>query len=390
MPRYICSKCLRVFEEPSHGVCPDCHQGPPHVYDFKNSDDYLKGKIPLVLEERKKLGLDGLVGGLECVIINTEPDRQKEAVAELLRWTGLELGQTFQDPQYITCVLRTKGSADFLVRSRTGGDNPFVPFNVFPKSKHLPHTRLETFVFCTEDIEEYFSIQKSRGVNFLTPGIIHAPNFSFIQTIPSNLTGNSLGFIQWREGRGDYLTAGSESLDWRMEKPEKGYLKNIGRLDHTATRLEAVDRDAAIIEFMELTNYHFDFAIYVKIFNSITNVARLSAQDFAMVFTSGISPYISDRESGPTEKYIHNYGPRVHHMAFQTENIDETFAALKREGMEFLIELVGSPDEGLKQTFTVESEHTLLVNEYIHRYGDFDGFFTRSNVTMLTGATDKQ
>jgi 4-hydroxyphenylpyruvate dioxygenase-like putative hemolysin len=390
MARYICSKCLRVFEEPSHGQCPNCHQGPPHVYDFKNSDDFLKGKIPLVLEERKRLGLDGLVGGLECVIINTEPDRQKQAVAELLRWTGLELGQTFRDHQYITCVLKTEGSADFLVRSRTGDDNPFVPFNVFPKSKHLPHTRLETFVFRTEDIEEYFSIQKSRGVNFLTRDIIHTRNYSFVQTIPSNLTGNSLGFIQWKDARGDYLTAGSEPLDWRIEKPEKGYLKNIGRLDHTATRLEAVDRDAAIIEFMELTDYHFDFAIYVKIFNSITNVARLSAEDFAMVFTSGISPYINDRESGPTEKFIHNYGPRVHHMAFQTENIEHTFSDLKRDGMEFLIELVGSPDEGLKQTFTVESEHTLLVNEYIHRYGDFDGFFTRSNVTMLTGATDKQ
>jgi len=139
-----------------------------------------------------------------------------------------------------------------------------------------------------------------------------------------------------------------------------------------------------------LTNYNFDFAIYVKVFNSITNVARLSQSDFAMVFTSGISPYISDAESGPTEKFIHNYGTRVHHMAFHTEEIEDTFAALKEDGMDFLIELVGSPREGLKQTFTVASENTLLVNEYIHRYGDFDGFFTRSNVTLLTGATSKQ
>ena len=58
--------------------------------------------------------------------------------------------------------------------------------------------------------------------------------------------------------------------------------------------------------------------------------------------------------------------------------------------MEFLVELVGSPDEGLKQTFTVQSPHTMLVNEYIHRYGDFDGFFTSSNVEVLTKATEKQ
>jgi hypothetical protein len=32
----------------------------------------------------------------------------------------------------------------------------------------------------------------------------------------------------------------------------------------------------------------------------------------------------------------------------------------------------------------------MLVTEYIHRYGDFDGFFTKSNVTLLTGATGRQ
>lgn len=58
--------------------------------------------------------------------------------------------------------------------------------------------------------------------------------------------------------------------------------------------------------------------------------------------------------------------------------------------MSFLLDLVGSPREGLKQIFSCPSENTLLVNEYIYRYGDFDGFFTKSNVTLLTGATTKQ
>ena len=64
--------------------------------------------------------------------------------------------------------------------------------------------------------------------------------------------------------------------------------------------------------------------------------------------------------------------------------------AIKADGQEFLIELVGSPAEGLKQTFTQPSPHTLLVHEYIYRYEDFDGFFTNSNVTALTKATEKQ
>ena len=58
--------------------------------------------------------------------------------------------------------------------------------------------------------------------------------------------------------------------------------------------------------------------------------------------------------------------------------------------MKFLVDLVGSPEEGLKQTFTVASENTFLVNEYIQRYEGFEGFFTKSNVTELTRATDKQ
>ena len=109
-----------------------------------------------------------------------------------------------------------------------------------------------------------------------------------------------------------------------------------------------------------------------------------------MVFTSGITPYTNDEASGPTEKFIRNYGMRVHHMAFQTERIEETVTQLKKEGMEFLLELVGSEADGLKQIFSEPSQHTLIVNEYIHRYGNFNGFFTRSNVEKLTEATAKQ
>lgn len=386
MAQLICSKCMKVHTAEGK-KCPECGAGPPVVYNFRNSDDFLKKETAKVLTERKEAGLQGLVGGLACVIINTEPENQKAAIAELLQYTGLQFEGAIEDVEYVTGILKRKGSADFLIRSRKKG-NPFTEFNTFPKSEHVPNTRLETFVFYTKDIEKYVSIQKSRGVKFLSD-IVHTDNYSFVQTIPSKYTGNSLGLIQWKI-KGDYSTAESEVLNWQMEKPDSAYLKNIKELDHTAARVKAQHRDAAIIEFMELTNYNFDFAIYVKVFNSITNVARLSQSDFAMVFTSGISPYISDAESGPTEKFIHNYGTRVHHMAFHTEKIEDTFAALKEDGMDFLIELVGSPREGLKQTFTVASENTLLVNEYIHRYGDFDGFFTRSNVTLLTGATGRQ
>ena len=390
MVKLICPRCMKVHYNSHNGNCPDCKLSPPNVYDFKNSDEFLIKETQRVLDERKEYGLEGLVEGLDSIIINTENERQVTAVTEFLNNTGLVVSQIFKDKQYQTFVLKTKDSANILVKTRHKDDNPFLFFNKFIKSKHLPNTRLETFVFKTKNIEKYFEIQKSRGVNFLTNDIIHKNNFSFVQTIPSSFTGVSIGFIQWKRDIGNYISSEDEIIDLNIAKPKKDFLENIKELDHTATRVRAKDRDSAIIEFMNLTNYNFDFAVYVKLFNSITNVARLSKKDFAMVFTSGISQYVNDEMSGPTEKFIHNYGTRVHHLAFRTADIEDTFQSLKKDGQKFLIDLVGSHNEGLKQTFTTASENTLIVNEYIQRYGDFDGFFSKNNVTLLTKATDNQ
>ncbi len=383
-----------MTDNPESDPTKELELGKDLLEKLQNSDENLRREAPRIVEERKNLGLEGLVGGLQAVIINTEPELQKAAAEELLRCTGMNFHSAFQGSRSTTCVLKVPGapdfrSADFIIRSTPDRKNPFKTINIAPKSKHLPNTRLETFVFETSDIDKYVSIQKSMGVKFLTD-ITDEENYSFVMTVPSQFTGNSIGLIQWTGKRGDYATSDAAPLDWNLQKPDFDYLKNIRWIDHAATRVKAQDRDAAIIEFMKLTNYKFDFAIYVRGFNSITSVARLSHSDYAMVFTSGITPYISDDVSGPTEKFIHNYGTRVHHVAFQTEKIDETFQAIKDDGMKFLIELIGSPEEGLKQTFTEPSKNTLLVNEYIHRYGDFDGFFTKSNVTLLTAATGKQ
>ena len=358
---------------------------------FSNDDAALRREVDRVMADRERLGLTGMVGGLECVVINTEPDRQKGAVDELLASTGLEFVVAFEDLGARTCVLKQEGGADFLVTSRIGLENPFRELNIAPRTEQIPNTRLETLVFKCPELERYVDIQKARGVEFETDEIVETDTYLYIQTKPSPYTGNALGFIKWIDGReGAYFWEGAARLPWTFEKPQLPFLRNIFELDHMATRVRAEERDKAILEFMELTNYKFEFAIYVESLNSITNVARLSQDDYAMVFTSGIKPFTSVEESGPTELFIHNHGTRVHHMAFRTEKIEETYAGLAENGMEFLVELVGSPEEGLKQTFTRPFANTLLVNEYIQRYGDFTGFFTRSNVTLLTEATTRQ
>jgi 4-hydroxyphenylpyruvate dioxygenase-like putative hemolysin len=355
-----------------------------------NDDRKLVEEAEKVKQQRKEAGLEGLTGGLECVVINVDRERFRPAVGELVDTTGLELRVSFEHAQKRQAHLGLEGCADFIITARLGGKNPFLELNRRPKTAHMEQARLETFVYSCEDLSKYVAIQKKRGVPFATEGIVETDKYSFIQTMPSRYTGNSIGFIQWKKDKGDYLVEPARPLDMKIAKPKKHYLSNIFELDHTATRVRAEERDAAILEFMRLTDYDFDFSFHVDSLNSITNVARLSPDDYAQVFTSGIKPFRGLEESGPTERYIYNYGTRVHHMAFRTENIEETFDALKADGMEFLVELVGSKEDGLKQTFTQSSPHTFLVNEYIHRYGDFDGFFARSNVTELTRATEKQ
>ncbi len=389
MAKLICGNCHKVYESSKDGKCPKCEDKSNQFYEFSNSDDYLQEQVPKIKQFRKDIGLQGLVKGLNCVIINTEPEQQDLAVKELLKNTGFNYGHSFQDSNFNTTVLKASNSADILIKSRKKEKNPFHSYNIRPKAKKLPNTRLESFVFEVSNLSKYVEIQKEQDVKFLT-NIVDTDNFSFIQTEPSKYIGTSYGFIQWHKNKGDYHPDEFNSFSRDIKKPDFDYLRNIKELDHTATRVKAQDRDAAILEFMKLTNYDFNFAIYVKNLNSITNVARLSAKDFAMVFTSGITNYKNSKESGPTERFTYNYGTRVHHMAFHTNKIEDTFEGLKENGMDFLIQLIGSENEGLKQTFSVQSPHTLIVNEYIHRYGDFDGFFTKSNVTDLTRSTEKQ
>jgi hypothetical protein len=384
--------------------------------NLKDRDEALRREAASVMEWRKLSGLEGLVGGLQAVIVNTERHLQNAAAEELIRYSGLKFEEAFIDREYRTFVLKVPGSvefrsADFLIRSRLMGNSPFSSVNAAAQTGSYPCTRLETFVFETRDIERYVSIQSRIGVKFQSE-ILDLGNCYFIQTMPSQFTGNSIGFIEWKGKRGVYSTPESRIISQETQAFEsssggpiekagssggsagisarRSHLRNIRWLDHAATRVRAQDRDPAILEFMRLTNYNFDFAIYVRSLNSITNVARLSSSDFAMVFTSGITPFVSRQQSGPTEKFISNFGPRVHHIAFQTEEIESTVEALRRDGMQYLLDLVGSPEEGLKQIFTHPSRNTLLVTEYIHRYGDFDGFFTKSNVTSLTASTAKQ
>lgn len=357
---------------------------------FQNSDQLLLRAAKEIILERRKLGLDGMTGDLQFIVVNVEPFLLQKSAQEILSMTGFNVQDSFEDDEFCTVVLSTNNSADILLRSRKGDVflNPFYALNKFPRSKDQPNTRLEALFFECEKISEYFEKQINRGTKFMQKNVCEGDEISFVQTLPSPFTHNSVGVVKFRGNKRNYRSKTCRDLNLQIKKPiERKYLENVKYIDHLATRIAAKDRDNAILEFMSLTDFDFEFAIYVESLNSITNVARRKGAKFAHVFTSGISEYSDDVTSGPTEKFVHNYGPRTHHVAFHTEDIDETYSSLEQDGVRYLVPLVGSREEGLKQTFTVPSKNSMLVTEYIHRFDGFDGFFTKSNVTKLTAAT---
>lgn len=345
----------------------------------------------LLLEEaralkaaRKEAGIENLLAGLAGIVIRVQENRLNDSIRELVSTTALEHVQSFSHGGFSQALLQAERTPAFIVRENKE-PSPIRHLNTRPRTESAPDTRLETFIFEAPDIKELVDIQRGRGVSF-TSEIREIGDNLFIRTRPSPNTHNSVGYVQFL---GDKSFCPEKAAFKHIPKPENDFIGKIGFLDHAATRITHSDRIPAILEWMNLTGYDFSESVYAERFNSITNVTRLRGRDFAMVLTSGIGPSAGDRPD-PTEKFVRNYGKRVHHLAWQADPIADVFEGLKCGGTGFLLDLVGGKDEGLMQTFTVPSKNTFLVQEYIHRYGDFDGFFTKDNVTKLTAATDAQ
>ncbi|MFQ6107021.1 MAG: hypothetical protein ACE5QF_05485 [Thermoplasmata archaeon] len=386
--KLICPSCQEAFDTDKK-KCPKC--GDVHQVGVPEEEKLLE-ESRVVAEESEAFGLGELVGAIDSVILQIAPGRIEGAVKEFREMTPLELAGCYENEDFRWCVMSSKRPPRFIVReARRKLMNPFSGYNMGEKTREDTDTRLETFVFEVSDIEKLFEIQKSRGVSFLTEGIVDSRNYRFVQTAPSRFAGNSVGYIQWEGEEHDYAGRKDEMASLNVGERTMDHVQHLDYMDHTATRVRANDRIEAIKEWLTLLPYDFQFSVYVKNLNSITNVTRMVGQDYAQVFTTGITPYQGlSAAFEPTERFIIDYGTRVHHVAWSTWEIEEVVHSLKEGGQRFLVDLIGSEDEGLKQTFTVPSDFTMLVTEYIHRYPGFDGFFTRSNVTELTRATALQ
>ncbi|HEY7987420.1 MAG TPA: hypothetical protein VIE17_10970 [Methylophilaceae bacterium] len=388
----------------------------PKQGDKANSPWFEEFLVKL-LEDRDRIGLTDIIHQVDALMITVEPGCSVAYVSELALMTPYHYLVTLESESHWTHVLRIDmNSPDVLVREVRDPNihGIFRSLNeVYPIGAHKPNSRYMGEIFRVSNLHEVMEIQKSREVRFFNQDQIRKlelpGNMAIVK--PSPYTHNIVGY--WERLPEDirvYALGNSTIhndvnrgyLEAKETQKELGLDKLILPIDHLATRVYSQNREVAILEYLTLSSYYYWGSYNIENQNSSTNVTKsvhYPDESFspAKVFTAANNPYFVNHLIGlpsPTESFVRNYGPRLHHVALSVAdgetkgvaNIDYVVEAIKAKGKDFLLDVIGSREEGLKQIFSSASEHSSLIVEYVQRFGDFDGFFTKQNVAELTAA----
>jgi hypothetical protein len=390
--------------------------GFPRYGDKQNStffEDYL-GKL---LEERDRIGLSDMIRQIDALMITVEPGHSVDYVGELCLMTPYHYLVTLQSEGHYTHILRIDMSApDILVREVKDPNTRgiFRSLNgVYPIGAVKPNSRYMGEVFRVENSHVVVELQKSRDVRFFNQDQIRRlelpGNMAIVK--PSPYTHNIVGYwerpesdirvyaLGWSSIRGDIDVAYRKAKETQKKL---GIAELLLPIDHLATRIYSQNREAAILEYLTLSSYYYWGSYDIADQNSSTNVTKNvhhpnELESPAKVFTAANHPYFVNhllRLPSPTEQFVRNFGPRLHHIAVAVRdgetagmaNIDHVVNSLRDCGQDFLLDVIGSQEEGLKQIFSSASEYSSLIVEYVQRFGDFQGFFTKQNVANLTHA----
>lgn len=397
-----------------------CSTQMPRFGDKQNSaffEDYL----PRLLAERDRSGLTDMIGGIEALMLAVEPGNSIAYIAELALMTPYEYLVTLDSDKHLTHVLRIDmHSPDILLREVKNPEHYdiFRSLNdLYPVGARRPHSRYLGEILLTTDRHQVVALQQQREFRFFASGQLAELDLPLNVSIskPSPYTQNVVGYMErpvdgirvYQHGQCIILSAAQAANDRSKEMQERlGIRDLILPIDHLATRIYSQNREAALLEYLALSSYYYWGSYDIKDQNSSTNVTKNIRQapesnSPAKVFTANNHPYCVnhlDQLPSPTETFVRNYGPRLHHMAVEIkdgqrngrENIDYVVDAITAQGKGFLLETVGSREEGLKQIFSSASDFSTLIIEYVQRFGDFQGFFTRENVALLTFAAGQE
>ncbi|MHA1406206.1 MAG: VOC family protein [Candidatus Heimdallarchaeaceae archaeon] len=165
---------------------------------------------------------------------------------------------------------------------------------------------------------------------------------------------------------------------------ESGLNPLITKLDHIAYRVKMGEREKVLLEFANLVPYREFKTFSVASMKAITSCIKLHETSPVIVVSEGLS------EDSIVEKYVKKYGSRIHHLAYSVTDIEKVVIIQRKRGVQFTTDsIIGSQEEGIKQIFTKPTKSVNHIIEYIQRFGDFDGFFTPSNIGLLMKSTEK-
>lgn len=373
--------------------------------------------LPRLLEDRDHSGLSELIREIDALMITVEPGCSTSYVSELALMTPYHYLVTLESENHWTHVLRIDAQTpDLLVREVRDPNlrGIFRSLNeVYPVGAYKPNARYMGEILRVGNLHETVELQKAREIRFFTQDQIRKlelpGNMAIVK--PSPYTHNIVGYWERPAEEPRIYALGNSVIHedinrgYRVAKETQARLgldRLILPIDHLATRVYSQNREVAILEWLTLSSYYFWGAYDIPDENSSTNVTKsVHCPDVhvspAKVFTAANQPYFVNHLLGtpsPTENFVRNYGPRLHHFALGVAdgetagrvNIDYVVDAIRNEGKDFLLDVIGSREEGLKQIFSSASEHSSLIIEYVQRFNGFEGFFTRHNVARLTHA----
>lgn len=383
----------------------------------KANSPWFEEYLVKLLEERDRIGLTDLIRQIDAMMITVEPGCSVAYVSELALMTPYHYLVTLESESHWTHILRVDmDSPDLLIREVRDPNlhGIFRSLNeVYPIGVYKPNSRYMGEIFRVTNLHDVVEMQKAREIRFFNQDQIRKlelpGNMALVK--PSPYTHNIVGY--WERPQEDirvYALGNSVIRDdvnrgyieAKETQAKLGLEKLILPIDHLATRVYSQNREVAILEYLTLSSYYYWGSYDIADQNSSTNVTKsihYPEENIspAKVFTAANNPYFVNHLVGlpsPTESFVRNYGPRLHHIALSVAdgetsgvaNIDYVVQAIKAKGKDFLLDVIGSKEEGLKQIFSSASEHSSLIVEYVQRFGDFDGFFTKKNVAGLTEA----
>jgi hypothetical protein len=383
----------------------------------KENSPFFEEYLIRLLEERDRVGLTDLIGEIDAIMMTVDPGHSIDYIAELSLMTPYHYLVTLESETHWTHVLRINmNSPDILVREVKDPNirGVFRSLNeVYPIGAIKPNCRYMGEIFRVSNLHETVELQTEREFRFFNQDEVRKLELpgNIAISKPSPYTHNIVGYLERPLNQIRVYALGISSIREDVQsvyeaakkiQTELGIDELIQPVDHLATRVYSQNREVAILEFLSLSSYYYWGSYDIKDQNSSTNVTKSThfseeSRSPAKVFTANNTPYFVnhlEKLPSPTENFVRNYGPRLHHIAFavkdgmrgDAENIDYVVDAIRKNGKEFLLQIIGSQEEGLKQIFSSASEHSSLIIEYVQRFGDFTGFFTKDNVAELTHA----